>query len=57
MSRKTRPVTSREYKIMLRADRFTGSKDDILASAKSLPKLAGTGNHGICSRSAWRFVC
>lgn len=34
MIRKTRPVTSREYKMMLRANRFEGSKNDILAAAK-----------------------
>ncbi len=35
MPRKTRPVTSREYKIMLRAKRFEGSKRDILTAAES----------------------
>ncbi len=35
MTRKTRPVTSREYKMMLRAKRFEGSKRDILAAAES----------------------
>lgn len=35
MIRKTRPVTSREYKVMLRAKRFDGSKKDTLAAAES----------------------
>jgi hypothetical protein len=35
MIRKTRPVTSREYKVMLRAKRFDGSKKDTFAAAES----------------------
>ena len=35
MSPKTRPVSSREYKLMLRAERFSGGQLDVLAAAES----------------------
>ncbi len=34
MSRKTRSVTSREYKVMLKTNRFRGSKREICSAAE-----------------------
>ncbi|WP_182868338.1 hypothetical protein [Stieleria mannarensis] len=34
MARKSRPVTSREYKLMLRANRFAGDHQEVLAAAE-----------------------
>lgn len=35
MNRKSRPVTAREYKVMLRAAKFDGNREDVLNAAES----------------------